>query len=54
MQSRGFLDTLLGLLLKTGLLLMENVLHLLAKSFLISWGITVASAAADAAMHEKS
>ena len=52
-QSRGFLGRLLGPLLKTGLLLRKNVIELLAKSVLISLGLTVAASAADAGVHKK-
>ena len=52
-QSGGFLGRLLVLLLKTGLPLMKNVLKLLAKSFLISLGLTAAVSATDAAIHKK-
>ena len=38
-QSRGFLDRLLGPLLKTSLLLMKNLLKPLAKSILIPLGL---------------
>ena len=38
-QSRGFLDRLLGPLLKTSLLLMKNLLKPLAKSILIPSGL---------------
>ena len=41
-QSEIFLDRHLGPLLKTGLLLMKNVLKLFARSVLISLGLTVA------------
>ena len=51
-QSGGFLGTLLGPLLKTGLPLMKNVLKPLAKSVLIPLGLT-AAAATDAAIHNK-
>ena len=54
MQSGGFLDRLLGPLLKTGLPLMKNELKLLAKSAFILSGLTAAaSAAADVAIHQK-
>ena len=49
-QSGGFL----GPLLKTGLLLIRNVIKPLAKSVLIPLGITAAASAADAGMHKKS
>ena len=38
-QSKGFLDRLLGPLLKTSLLLMKNLLKPLAKSILIPLGL---------------
>ena len=52
-KSAGFLGKLLGLLLKTGLPLMKNVLTPLAKSVLIPLGLTEAASATDAAIHEK-
>ena len=52
-QSRGFLDGILGPLLKTGLPLMKNVLKPLAKSVLITLGLTAAAWATDAAIHKK-
>ena len=52
-QSRGFLGRLLGSLLKTGLPLMKNVIKPLAKSVLISLGLTAAASAADAGIHKK-
>ena len=52
-QSGGFLGRLLGPLLKTGLLLMKNVLKLLTKSVLILLGLTVAASATDAAIQKK-
>ena len=52
-QSGGFLGRLLGPLLKTGLLLMKNVLKPLAKRVLIPLGLTVAASATDAAIHKK-
>ena len=52
-QLGGFLGRLLGLLLKTGLSLMKNVLKLLAKSVLIPLGLTAAVAAIDAAIQKK-
>ena len=51
-QSGGFLSRLLGPLLKTGLLLIVNVLKPLAKSFLISLGLTTVSTTV-AAIHKK-
>ena len=53
MQSGGFLGRLLGLLLKTGLPLMKNVIKPLAKSVLIPLGLTAAASAADAGIHKK-
>ena len=52
-QSRGFLGSLLGPLLKNCLSLMKNVLKALAKSVLIPLGLAAASSATDAAIHEK-
>ena len=52
-QSGGFLGRLLGLLLKTGLPLISNVIKSLAKSVLISLGLTAAASAADAGIHKK-
>ena len=54
-QSRGFLGRLSGPLLKTGLLLIKNVIKPLAKSVLIPLRLTAAaaSAAADAEIHKK-
>ena len=52
-QSGGFLGRLLGPLLKTGLLLMKNVIKPLAKSVLIPLGLTAAASAADAGIHKK-
>ena len=48
-----FLGILLGLLLKTGLPLIGNVLKPLAKSVLIPLGLTAAVSARDAAIHKK-
>ena len=53
LQSGGFLDRLLGPLLKTGLPLMKNVIQPLAKSVLIPLGSTVAASAADGEIHLK-
>ena len=50
-QSEEFLGKHLGLLLKTGLRLMKNVLKPLAKSVLIP--LTAAPSAAYAAIHKK-
>ena len=52
-QSGGFLGRLLGPLLKSGLLLIGNVLRPLAKSVLIPLGLTAAASATDAAIHKK-
>ena len=52
-QSGGFLGRLLGPLLKTGLILMKNVIEQLAKSVLIPLGLTAVAAAADAGIHKK-
>ena len=52
-QSRESLDTLLGPLLKNGLLLIGNVLKPLAKSALIQLKLTAAASATDAVIQEK-
>ena len=52
-QSGGFLGRLLGLLLKTGLHLIKNVIKPLAKSTLVPLGLTAAASAADAGIHKK-
>ena len=52
-QSGGFLDRLLGPLLKTGLPLMKNVLKPLAKSVLIQLGLTAAELVTYVAIHKK-
>ena len=52
-QSGGFLGTLLGPLLKTGLLLIKHVIKPLAKSVLIPLGLTAAASSADAGIHKK-
>ena len=52
-QSGGFLNRLLGPLLKTGLPLIKNVIKPLAKSVLILLGLTAAASAADAGIHKK-
>ena len=44
---------LLGSLLKTGLPLIKDVIKPLAKSVLISLGLTAAASAADAGIHKK-
>ena len=52
-QSGGFISRLPGPLLKTGLLLIKNVIKPLAKSVLIPLGLTAAASAADAGIHKK-
>ena len=52
-QSRGFLGRNLGALLKTGLLLMKNVIQPLAKGLLIALGLTAAVSVADAGIYKK-
>ena len=52
-QSGEFLGRLLGLLLKTGLPLISNVIKPLAKSVLIPLGLTAAASAADVGIHKK-
>ena len=52
-QSGGFLGRLLGPLLKTGLLLIKNVIKPLAKSVLVPLGLTTAASAADAGIYKK-
>ena len=52
-QPGGFLSRLLGLLLRTGLLLIKNVIKPLAKSLLIPLGLTAAASAAGAGIHKK-
>ena len=52
-QSGAFLSRLLGPLLKKGLPLIKNVIKTLAKSVLISLGLTVAASAAEAGIHKK-
>ena len=52
-QSRGFLGKFLGPLLRIGLPLMKSVIQPLAKSVLITLGLTAAASAADAAIHKK-
>ena len=52
-QSGGFFGRLLGPLLKTGLLLIKKVIKPLAKSVLISLGLTAAASTADAVIHKK-
>ena len=52
-QSGGCLGRILGTLVKTGQPLMKNVIKALAKSVLISLGLTAAASAADAGIHKK-
>ena len=52
-QSGGFLGSLLGPSLKTGMPLMQNVLKPLAKNVLILLGLTAVASATDAAIHKK-
>ena len=52
-ESGRFLGRLLGPLLKTGLLLIKNVIKPLAKIVLIPLGLTAATSAADAGIHKK-
>ena len=52
-QAGESLGRLLGPLLKTGLPLIKNVIKPLAKSVLISLGLTAAASAADAGIHKK-
>ena len=53
-QSGGFLGRLLSPLLKTGLPIIKNVTKPLAKSFLITLGLSAAASAADIGIHKKS
>ena len=52
-QSWGFLGRLVGPLLKTGPALMKNVIKTLAKSAIISIGLTAVASAANAGIHKK-
>ena len=52
-QSGRYLGRLLGLLLKTDLLLIGNVLKPLPKSVFTHLGLTAAASATDAAVHKK-
>ena len=52
-QLGGFFGRLLGPLRKTGLPLMKSVIQPLAKSVLISLGLTAAVSAADAGIYTK-
>ena len=50
-QSGGFLGRHLGPLLRTGLPLMKSVIKPLAKSVLVTLGLTTVASAADAGIH---
>ena len=52
-RSGGFLGKLLGCLLKTGLPLIKSVIRPLAKSVLITLGLTAAASAADGGIYKK-
>ena len=52
-QLGGFLGRRFDPLLKTGLLLMKDIIKPLAKSVLIPFGLTAAASAADAGIHKK-
>ena len=52
-HSGGFSCRLLGPLLKTGLILMKNVLKWLAKNILIPLELTASISPADAVFHKK-
>ena len=52
-QSGGFLGKFLGPLLNAGLPSIKNVIKPLAKSALISLGLTAAASVADAGIHKK-
>ena len=52
-QSGRFLGRLLGPLLRTGLPLMKSVIKPLAKSILVTLGLTAEASAADAGIHKK-
>ena len=52
MQSGRFLGRLLGILIKTGLSLMKNIIQPLAKGVLIPLGLTEAVLAADAGIYK--
>ena len=51
-QSWGLLDRLFGLLLRTVLPLIENVIKPLAKSILIPLGLTAAASAANSGIYK--
>ena len=52
-QLGEFLERLFGPLLKTELPLIKNLIKPLAKSVLISLGLTAAASAVDAGVHKK-
>ena len=52
-QSGGFLNRILGPLLKTGFSLIKNVLKPFPKSLLIPLGLTAVASATNAAIHKK-
>ena len=52
-QSGGFLNELLGPLLKAGLPLIKNLTKPLVKSILIPLGLPAAASRADAGIHKK-
>ena len=52
-QSGEFVSRLLGPLLKTGLPLIKNVIHPLAKSVLILLGLTASASGADSGIYNK-
>ena len=51
-QPGGFLDRVLGLLLRTGLPLIKSVIKPQAKSVLIPFGLAAAVSVADAGIHK--
>ena len=53
-QLVSFLGRLLGLLLKTGLPLIKNLIKPPAKSVLIPLGLTAAASTTDTGIHKKS
>ena len=52
-QSREFINRLLGPLLRTGLPLMESVMKPLTKSVLVPLELTAAASATDTGIHKK-
>ena len=52
-QSGELLGRLLGLILKTGLPLIKNVINPLTESAFFPLGLTAPASAADAGMHKK-